>query len=287
MSGFVGAGAQERVLTEASISVPGDARYLSIKANTAGIAQTAPATADQLAAANTILVPSAAAAQALTGAQQFQARGNIAAAQVPSFWTRQVFASGSGTYATPANCKAIRVRMIGAGGGGGGGTSSGGNGAGGGATTFGSSLLLAGGGQPGGFFGSAASVGGTASGGDINATGSAGFPSWGAGGSSAVTQGSSGATGPFGGNGYGGWPSAPGQAAPANSGGGGGGGGGVSQTNGGGGGGGGGAYCEKLIINPLASYSYAIGAGGTGGAAGAGSAGGVGGSGFMIVEEFY
>jgi hypothetical protein len=224
-------------------------------------------------------------------AAQANARALIGAAASPSFRTRTIITSGSGTYTTPAGCKAIEVTLIGAGGGGGaGGTAASGstNGAGGGATTFGSSFMSAGGGNPGGAYGAAAGDGGTASGGDTNHKGSTAFATWGAGGGSNVIQGTAGAPGPFGGNGYGGWPGANGQNAPANSGGGGGGGGGPSLTNGGGGGGGAGALCRKLIINPAPSYSYAIGSGGAGGiGAGGASNGAMGGSGLAIIDEYY
>ena len=91
--------------------------------------------------------------------------------------TVQVFTSGSGTYTTPANVKAIWVRAVG-GGGGAGGTGSAGaptNGTGGGNTTFSTLTATAGSGGPnsltGGFLGGAA---GGASGGDINQSGSPG-----------------------------------------------------------------------------------------------------------------
>jgi hypothetical protein len=53
-------------------------------------------------------------------------------------------------------------------------------------------------------------------------------------------------------------------------------------------GGGAGGYAEFIIDNPLASYSYAVGAGGTAGGAGtSGQAGGVGGSGLISVLANY
>lgn len=200
--------------------------------------------------------------------------------------TRTVLTSGSGTYNTPAGCKAINVRMVGGGGGGGGGA---GLGTSGGNTTFGSSFLVANGGTPGNSYGSGSTTGGAATGGDINITGSAGPSSWGAGISSSVNQGASGGPGPFGGAGVGGWNSANGFAGATNSGSGGGGGGGTgTSTNGGCSGGAAGGYCEKLISSPLTSYSYNVGTGGSGGSSNAnGFAGGAGGSGIIIIDEFY
>src|SRR5882672_10812964 len=96
-------------------------------------------------------------ANAFTTAQKLQARTNIGGSQ--ALYTRQVFASGSGTYTTPANCIAINVRMVGGGGGGGGsGTTSGTAAGAGGNSTFGSSFLTANGGGGGGT--AAASTGG-------------------------------------------------------------------------------------------------------------------------------
>jgi hypothetical protein len=201
--------------------------------------------------------------------------------------TRTVFTSGSGTYTTPVNCRFINVRLIGGGGGGSGGDVGGTGGGVGGNTTFGISLLAANGGGNGGSFGFANAVGGSSSGGDINQLGSPG-QAWGPGGASPVVQGGIGGAGPFGGAGYGGWPGAAGAGAFANSGAGGGGGG-PSAAGHGGNSGASGGYCEKLIVTPLATYSYAIGAGGTaGGAGGSGAfAGGAGGSGLIIVDEYY
>lgn len=89
--------------------------------------------------------------------------------------TITVYTSGSGTYTTPANCKAILVELIGAGGGAGGNNSgynaAGATGTAGGNTTFGS---LTGGGGPGGTVSAIPPAGGTATGGDVNITGGRG-----------------------------------------------------------------------------------------------------------------
>ncbi|WP_316214139.1 hypothetical protein [Bradyrhizobium sp. SZCCHNR2032] len=226
------------------------------------------------------------AANSFTATQQAQARANIGAALAPNGWTRTVLTSGSGTYITKASCKALLVRLIGGGGGGGGGGgASATGGSAGGTTTFGT--LSAGGGSGAGGMGAGAVGGGVASGGDINVSGTSSQPSFGAGGGSQPLQGTNGAPGAFGGSGYGGWPGANGASAPANSGGGGGGGG--SNNGAGAVGGGAGAYCEKLIANPSASYTYAVGAGGASGIgnSGTGTNGGAGGSGLIIIDEYY
>jgi len=212
------------------------------------------------------------------------ANGGTGLTSVPH--TVQVFTSGSGTYTTPANVKAIWVRMVG-GGGGAGGTgvgspTAGGNG---GNTTFGSSFLTCNGGtgsNP--TSGSPALAGGSATGGDINITGGGGTAYNGT-----VTGGTGmpGGNSAFGGSGAGGGPNGAGLDAAPNSGSGGGGAGSsgasVSSTSASAGG-----YLEKLIASPSATYAYAVGAGGTAGAAGTnGFVGGAGGSGVIIVTEYY
>ena len=72
--------------------------------------------------------------------------------------TVQVFTSGSGTYTTPAGCKAIWVRCVGGGGGGGGTGTSPAAATAGGNTTFGTALLTANGGGLGGVTANAQSV---------------------------------------------------------------------------------------------------------------------------------
>lgn len=64
---------------------------------------------------------------------------------------------------------------------------------------------------------------------------------------------------------------------------GGGGGAGDALTYAGGSGGGGGEYAEITIINPSATYTYTVGAGGTAGSTG-GSAGA---AGRIVVDEYY
>jgi hypothetical protein len=203
------------------------------------------------------------------------AQGGTGLTSIPH--TMQVFTTGSGTYTSPANVKAIIVEGVGGGGGGAGsGTGSPGGGTAGGNTTF--DTLTAVGGSAG-----SARTGGTASNGDVNLTGGVG----GSGGGNPNTP-----SGPGGGTFMG--PGAPipavsgnaGLTAAANSGGGGSGGSTATGANGNGGGGGG--YFRKMITPANATYTYAVGAGGAGGAAGtSGTAGGAGGSGIIIVTEFY
>ena len=196
--------------------------------------------------------------------------------------TVQVFTSGSGTYTTPTNCKAIWVRMVG--GGGGGGASSANSGSAGGTTTFGASLSATGGngGQHGASIGGNAGTGGVATGGDLIVTGSTG-------GAGAKDTGNP--TGGMGGNSVFGGASTGGQQSTAGSnalgyGSGGGGGGGLLANLNSAGGGGAGGYLEKTINSPSATYSYAVGAGGAGGSAGS-YAGGNGYVGVIIVTEYY
>ncbi len=221
---------------------------------------------------------------------------NLIVATAP---TIQKFLTGSGTYTTPAGCKWIRVRMVGAGGGGGGGNGATGNT--GGNSTFGTTLLVANGGT-GGAINGPGGTGGTASLG----TGPVGIAlsgGYGQGGGSwprvavafADSSGGNGGVSPFGGAGGGSNAAAATgtTSAIANSGSGGGGGvwpgdaAGVIASCGGGGGGAGG-YVDAIIAAPSATYSYAVGAAGTGGAGAAGGAtGGDGGSGLILVEEHY
>jgi|SRR5882672_231016 len=228
-------------------------------------------------------------ANAFTTAQKLQARTNIGGSQ--ALYTRQVFASGSGTYTTPANCIAINVRMVGGGGGGGGsGTTSGTAAGAGGNSTFGSSFLTANGGGGGGTA-AASTGGGSASGGDIGIAGGAGDPGAGAGVGSIATTGTPfgrGGNSVFGGGAAAQFSANAGNAGVTNSGGGGGGGMGPTAAGQGGSGGGAGGYLEKLISSPNATYAYAVGAAGTAGTAGtSGQAGGAGGSGLIIVDEYY
>ena len=207
------------------------------------------------------------------------ANGGTGLSTVPH--TVQVFTSGSGTYTTPANCKAISIRMVGGGGGGAGTGTSATAGTAGGSTTFGTAFLTCTGGA-GGFVTGTNQAGGTATGGDINIAGATAPGA--VGGVTNFTGGVGGST-PFGGAGAGGCANQTGSTAATNSGAGGGGGGGSTSTLTGGGGAAG-AYLEKLISSPSATYAYAVGAAGTNGTGGTTNGGG-GGSGLIIVTEYY
>lgn len=195
--------------------------------------------------------------------------------------------STSGTYTTPANAKYLVVEMVGSGGGGGGtGTAANNAGGAGTATTFGSSFLTCNAGAGGAAAGTGATAnGGTATGGDVNITGTGGNPATGG---TVNLPGASGAASVFGGAGQGGTAgSTAGANAAANSGSGGGGGGGAAASAGAGGGAAGG-YLRKLITSPSASYTYAIPAGPSGGAATAtGFAGGNGSAGLIVVTAYF
>lgn len=196
--------------------------------------------------------------------------------------TRQVLTSGSGaTYTTPAGCRQIRVKMIGAGGGGA--ASSTNNGSTGGTTTFNSVTVIGGAGGQSNSVGGAGGSGGSGSG-DFRLSGSAGG---GAALLNATGVGGVGGAGIFGqGAGRGGAANLAGSNGVVGGGGGGGGAAGSSLSGSAGGGGGGGEYAEMTINSPSASYTYTVGSGGSGGSAG-GFAGGTGGGGVIIVEEYY
>jgi hypothetical protein len=223
-------------------------------------------------------------ANSFTSTQQGQARDNILAAKSSSGWTRQVFTSGSGTYTTPAGCKAILVKLKGAGSGSAGSGSAGGTGGGaGGATTFNAGAITAPGGQATTVLSFTGGLGGAVGvGGDFSIAGGDGDNA-----NAAIAFGNAG-KGAGAGGGKAASPNvANNTAGKANSGGGGGG---PASASGVGavGGGAEGAYTEKLIVSPSASYTYAVGAAGTAGAAGtSGFAGMPGGSGIIIVEEYY
>jgi len=218
------------------------------------------------------------------------ANGGTGLTTVPH--TVQVFTSGSGTYTTPANCKAIQVMLVGGGGGGSsGGSASNNSGTAGGNTTFGTSLLTGAGGA-----GGVNNAGTTAQGGagtvsspaagiglsGGNATGG------GYGASGVIVNGGAGGNSAFGGGAGCNINTAGGTAQTNTGGGGAGGGGGAVAGVIGGTGGGAGGYVNALITSPSATYSYAVGAGGSGGGAGTnGQAGGAGGSGVIYVMEFY
>jgi hypothetical protein len=224
--------------------------------------------------------------QSLSSPQQMQARTNIGSGGSPATRTRTVLYTplgSSGTYTTPANCKAINVRLVGGGGGGGGSSNgtSGGIGGNGGATTFGP--FGAGGGLGAGNAAQGGLGGGPTGTVDLGIGGGIGN---GSATTSTGAMGGMGGSSVFGGGGGGGASGNPGQPGGSYSGGGGGGGG--STVNWSGAGGGAGGYAEKLIVNPAASYAYALGAPGVAGAAGTGGwAGGQGAAGIIIVDEFY
>lgn len=208
--------------------------------------------------------------------------------------TIQTFTSGSGTYTTPANCRYIKIKMVGGGGGGSGSATSAGNGGGGGnggATTFGSSLLIANGGTGAAGAGLASGAGGSTT---VNSpaigkgwTGAQGNTGNQSGGS--YVNGGSGGSSFFGGAGYGAVAQGTGGTAQANTGSGGGGAGGPASASAqSGGGGGAGGFIEAIITSPSSTYSYAVGSSGSAGSAGtSGAAGGAGAAGIIIVEEYY
>lgn len=208
--------------------------------------------------------------------------------------TVQKFLTGTSTYTRPTPAPLyLRVRMVGGGGGGGAsGTGSYGTAAtAGGASTFGTSLLAANGGN----FGSPGGAGGQ--GGLAFLGGAMGLANQGSGGGASGEQLSSTSVEISGGTGGasalgGGAPGAGsvGTSAYANTGGGGSGAGfgSVSGICASGAGGGSGGFVDAILISPLASYAYSVGAGGTNQTAGtSGFASGSGGSGIIIVEEFY
>jgi hypothetical protein len=201
--------------------------------------------------------------------------------------TRTILTSStSGTYTTPAGCKAIDLRMVGGGGGGSGSSATGSDGGAsgnGGNTTFGAFVANGGSGTTnaniGGAGGSGSGPGllivlvGCHGGGSANVAnghgGNGGSSSLG-GGAGVSASGNAGSSG------------------ASNSGGGGAGGGGGTTAGWTGAGGGGGGYLEALIMSPAASYAYIVGGGGNAGANGTGGfAGGTGGGGLIIVDEYY
>ena len=190
-----------------------------------------------------------------------------------------VYASGSGTYTTPANTQYLIIEMVGGGGGGGGsgggsGSGDGGHGSNGGASTINSTFIVANGG-----FGGAGSLGslGQSGGQGGSATGAASILASGQTGTarspyntavSAFTSGGIGGSSAFGKSGGDGG-SAEGSSV-------------VLGTGGGGAG-----YCQALITSPAASYAYAVGTGGGGGAGGTGGfAGQAGVSGTIIITAY-
>jgi len=219
---------------------------------------------------------------------KLEVNGTISATRVTGLSAPQVtvYTSGSGTYYTPANALYLIVEMVSGGGGGGGvGTSGGGNGGTGGTSFFGT-VSCGGGGGGSGAGGASGGGGGSCSNGDVNISGGQGGGA--NGGSPSNLPGGNGGNSYFGGGhgiiASGGNGGGNGQANT------GGGGSGASSITGyaGGTGGGAGGYARKLIGNPAASYSYAVGGGGSAGSAGgSGAPGGAGGSGIIIVTAYF
>ena len=211
----------------------------------------------------------------------------------PKF-TRTVLTSGSGTYTTPLGVSTLLVILLGAGGGGSGSTSSStSTGSAGGTTSFGSLSASGGGASSNGGNNNVNTNGGpgSGSGGDINISGTYGdTPYVGNINSGPIMTGGRGGTTPLYGIGayvYWGLGSSGAPGSGFGSGGSGAPGYYYNGLNPGGGGCAGG-YCEKLIVSPNASYSYAIGAGGAGGPAGSnGYHGGAGAGGIIIIYEYY
>ena len=205
--------------------------------------------------------------------------------------TQTILTSGTGTYYTPSGVAWLKVRMVGGGGGGGGsGTSSsagqGGTGA---NTIFGSIQAYGGVGGNTNYTTTTGGLGGSGTLGGLTGI----VINGGQGGTAgeyavAYAGGGQGGSSAFGGGGSGAY-NGVGAAAATNSGSGGGGAGATSSASvNAGQGGGSGGYVEAFIPNPLATYSYTVGANGAVGIAGAsGLAGGTGGSGLIIVEENY
>lgn len=200
--------------------------------------------------------------------------------------------SGSGTYTTPAGVRYLKIKMVGGGGGGAGNGTAPGAGGNGGTTTFGTSLLTATGGNGGAASSPLPSTGGTAT---VNSPAITvqvfgGGAGGGGSGGSASTPGGAGGNSYFGGAGPGGGAGQVGIGASANSGSGGSGAGGLASVGGSAAGGAAGGYLEAILINPSATYPYAVGAGGTFGAAGGGTGaivGAAGADGVIIIEEVY
>lgn len=208
--------------------------------------------------------------------------------------TSQVFLSGSGTYTTPANCRWLKVRMVGAGAGGqgnsvggiivttstvGGDTNFGAGIAGGGKVSLSTNWPVAAGGTASGGIQGAAVVntihGGSSGGGNQNnGSGTIGQLAGGAGGASAFGGGGGSSLGAIGsaGTAYGSGGAGAGTSANASY---------VSGS-----GGGAGAYMESIVQTPSATYAYTVGAGGAAGL-GTNHNGGAGAVGLIIVEEYY
>ncbi len=228
------------------------------------------------------VAPGSVSAGAWNPAQWFQ----VVKPTVPT--VRTFLSAGSGTYTTPAGCTWIRVKMVGGGGGGASGGVAPGNGGNGGNSVFG--LHTATGGQ-----GAALNQGGGGSGAVIGA-GGVGMAIQGGGGQGSYAQvsgnqvcaGGTGGNSALGGGAVGANYSANGGPGGTNTGGGGGGGGGANVTGSSGPGGGAAGYLDIIIVSPVATYSYTVGAAGVGnGGAGTQTLGGNGAVGGIWVEEHY
>jgi hypothetical protein len=195
--------------------------------------------------------------------------GNVPA--LPPVPTRVVLTTGTGTYTPPAGCRYIDVQIIGAGGSGGGGGGTIGNAAVSTGTTFGA--LSGGPGGPGSANDSVPTVGGAATGGDINIQGA---PGQGANGNTLIYGGRGGSS--FFGSGGIQNSNTPAYGA--------GGDGGVATVSNTGGGGAAGGYVRKLITSLAANYAYFVGAPGAAGT-GTETLGTQAGSGIIIIDEFY
>jgi len=222
-------------------------------------------------------------ASGATTIQSIKGKAVVAAGSTLAVQTQQIFsAAGAFTYNTPANCRLIKIRLVGGGGGGGGsGTGDGGNGGAGGATNFDVFIGNGGGGATGtAMIGGTAGSGGTGSG--LSLVGSTGSVGASNGIASSSRQGVGGTSMLGGGSGI------VAVAAPGRGGGGAGGGIAAVASGAAGGGGGAGEYREILISAPAASYNGTVGAAGAGGTAGtSGQAGTAGNLGLVIVDEFY
>jgi hypothetical protein len=223
-----------------------------------------------------------------------------------TFSVQRLTNGSAATYTTPADCVAIRVRMVGGGGGGAGSGLAAGSAPGAGTTaTFkdssGVTTLGSAGGGAVGVFGSNGGAGGAVTV-DASVTKIVAVVGGGGGGAqeqvaaanTAFLAGGIGGSSYFGGAGSSGngvGPGAGGAGAAET----GGGGGGAGTPNAGaefsGGGGGSGGYVEFFIAGPAATYQYTVSStAGTAGGAGTGGAaqvGGAGGTGIIIVEEYY
>lgn len=218
---------------------------------------------------------------------QFRLMNQFGQAAVPKI--TKLTSGSAATFTTSVGCRLMRVRMVGGGGGGSGVKYSVGYflGGAGGDTSF-NSVTAKGAAVPQSYTvaGLAAGPGtGTAA---LRVKGSRGGPGSSVSGGVNTTGGYGGVS-PFCGAGTAGAVGGGGVDAEANTGSGGGGAGGyVPSAADACCGGGAGEYAELLILNPAATYTYTIGAGGAGGTtSGISLVGGAGGSGVIIVEEYF